>query len=81
MAVAAVSDRPDVRTEDAAATAAFRDAVARLPEAQRVLIEAAYFDGYTHQELAARLGLPLGTVKTRIRAGLTSLRVQLEHSA
>ena len=81
MAIAAVSDRPDVRIEAAAATAALRDAVARLPEAQRVLIEAAYFDGYTHQELATKLGLPLGTVKTRIRAGLTSLRVQLEHSA
>jgi RNA polymerase sigma-70 factor, ECF subfamily len=80
MAVAAVSDRPDVRTEDAAVTTALRGAVARLPESQRVLIEAAYFEGYTHQELAARLGMPLGTVKTRIRAGLTTLRAQLEHA-
>jgi RNA polymerase sigma-70 factor, ECF subfamily len=78
MAVAAVSDRPDVRTEDAAVTTALRGAVARLPESQRVLIEAAYFEGYTHQELAARMGVPLGTVKTRIRAGLTALRGQLE---
>jgi RNA polymerase sigma-70 factor (ECF subfamily) len=79
-AVAAVSDRPDVRTEDAAVAAALRGAVARLPEAQRVLIEAAYFEGYTHQELAAKLGVPLGTVKTRIRAGLLALRTHMEQS-
>ena len=76
-AVAAVSDRPDVRTESLALATALRGAVARLPETQRVLIEAAYFDGYTHHELAARFGLPLGTVKTRIRAGLTALRAYL----
>jgi RNA polymerase sigma-70 factor (ECF subfamily) len=79
-AVAAVSDRPDVRTERRAVATALRGAVARLPETQRVLIEAAYFDGYTHHELAARCGLPLGTVKTRIRAGLSALRALLEQS-
>jgi RNA polymerase sigma-70 factor (ECF subfamily) len=79
-AVAAVSDRPDVRTENAAVTATLRTAVARLPETQRVLIEAAFFEGYTHQELAVRLGVPLGTVKTRIRAGLTALRALLEQA-
>jgi RNA polymerase sigma-70 factor (ECF subfamily) len=80
MAVAAVSDRPDVRTESLAVATAVRSAVARLPENQRVLIEAAYFEGYTHHELAARFELPLGTVKTRIRAGLTALRVHLEQA-
>ena len=80
MAVAAVSDRPDVRTESLAVATALRSAVARLPENQRVLIEAAYFEGYTHHELAARFELPLGTVKTRIRAGLTALRVHLEQA-
>ena len=78
MAVAAVSDRPDIRTADLALTTALRGAVARLPENQRVLIEAAYFDGYTHHELAAKFGVPLGTVKTRIRAGLAALRGHLE---
>jgi RNA polymerase sigma-70 factor (ECF subfamily) len=80
MAVADVSTRPDVQVQDAAVANALRGAVARLPEAQRVLIEAAYFEGYTHQELAVRFGLPLGTVKTRIRTGLTVLRGQLEQA-
>lgn len=80
MAVAHVSDRPDVRAEGVAVASALRSAVARLPEAQRMLIEAAYFEGYTHQELAARFDLPLGTVKTRIRTGLTVLRGHLEQA-
>jgi RNA polymerase sigma-70 factor (ECF subfamily) len=46
-----------------------------------MLIEAAFFEGYTHQELSARFGVPLGTVKTRIRTGLVSLRVRLEQTA
>lgn len=80
MAVAAVSDRPDVRTEEVALSTTLRSAIARLPENQRVLIEAAYYEGYTHQELAARFAVPLGTVKTRIRAGLTTLRTNLEQA-
>jgi len=60
---------------------AVRGAVAALPAAQRTLIEAAFFEGYTHQELSERFGVPLGTVKTRIRNGLVSLRVRLEQTA
>jgi len=69
-----------VPMEDAAAAVTIRDAVSHLPEAQRVLIEAAFFEGYTHQELAMRFGVPLGTVKTRIRSGLTALRGRLEQA-
>jgi RNA polymerase sigma-70 factor (ECF subfamily) len=78
--VAAASDRPDVWIQDAAAAAAIRGALARLPEAQRVLIEAAFFEGYTHQELATRFDVPLGTIKTRIRSGLITLRSHLEQA-
>jgi RNA polymerase sigma-70 factor (ECF subfamily) len=48
-----------------------------LPCDQRVLIEQAYFLGLTHSELAERHMLPLGTVKTRIRAAMLSLRKNL----
>jgi RNA polymerase sigma-70 factor, ECF subfamily len=49
-----------------------------LPPEQRDLIEQAYFLGFTHSELAARHDLPLGTVKTRIRCGIQSLRSALK---
>ena len=55
-----------------------RDALAQLPPEQREPIELGFFDGITHQEIARRIGLPLGTVKTRIRTGLRRLRNALE---
>lgn len=57
-----------------------RDALTTLSHDQRTLIEAAFFDGYTHRELADRFGLPLGTVKARIRTGMLALRARLEHT-
>ncbi|MCE3278156.1 MAG: polymerase sigma-70 factor [Bacteroidetes bacterium] len=45
-----------------------------LKEDQRILIDMAYFKGYTQEELAKELDMPLGTVKTRMRAALTVLR-------
>ena len=55
-----------------------RSAVAELPEQQRVLIELAYWSGLSQSEIAGRLDLPLGTVKTRTRAALASLADRLE---
>ena len=54
-----------------------RGALGRLPDAQRNLVELAYFQGMTHTELARSTGEPLGTVKTRLRAALASLRKEL----
>lgn len=54
-----------------------RDALAQLTPAQRLLIVTAFFEGLSHSEIAARFNLPLGTVKTRIRAGMTMLRKHL----
>ena len=84
---------PDLATDDdrtpgperSAAQAEMRLAVARaldeLPADQRLLIEAAYFSGYTHSELAVRFSVPLGTVKTRIRTGMLALRDHLGYLA
>lgn len=54
-----------------------RTALAQLPAEQRELIELGFFGGVTHEEMARSTGIPLGTVKTRIRAGLRKLRAAL----
>jgi RNA polymerase sigma-70 factor, ECF subfamily len=69
------------RTEDEAAThEESRDArqlLITLPTEQRQVIELAYFKGLTHTEMAAKIGIPLGTVKGRQRLALTKMRQQL----
>jgi len=61
-------------TERARAMEKIRSVLGDMPAAQRSALEMAYFEGLTHTEISARTGEPLGTVKTRIRAGLLSLR-------
>jgi RNA polymerase sigma-70 factor (ECF subfamily) len=51
-----------------------RSVIVLLPVEQRKTLEMAFFDGLTHSEIAEMTGDPLGTVKTRIRSALTSLR-------
>ncbi len=53
---------------------AMNSALANLPEAQRKVLELAYFAGLTQTEIATRLAEPLGTVKTRMRSGIQRLR-------
>ncbi len=81
--LARVEDQPareDVPTEFDARAEADRltPLLAQLPPAQREVIRLAFFDGLTHREIARRLALPPGTVKGRMRLGLTKLRAELE---
>jgi RNA polymerase sigma-70 factor (ECF subfamily) len=74
---------PPVETPEARAVMSEQQrAVARaldtLPPEQRELIEHAYFQGLTQSELAERFHLPLGTVKTRVRTGMMTLRRELQ---
>ena len=55
-----------------------REALGALPPEQLKILELAYFSGYTHVEIADLLGLPLGTVKGRMRLGLKKLRDHFE---
>ena len=57
---------------------AVRGALAELPEPQRIALELAYFDGLSQSEIAARLGEPLGTIKTRMQLGMKKLRDRLQ---
>ncbi len=58
-----------------------REALKTLPEEQLKILELAYFSGYTHVEIAELLGLPLGTVKGRMRLGLKKMRGSLVREA
>jgi RNA polymerase sigma-70 factor, ECF subfamily len=51
-----------------------RDGLATLPEEQRHVLILSFYDGLSHGEIAERLGLPLGTVKSRIRLAFRHLR-------
>ncbi len=54
-----------------------RKALEALPSEQQEAIKIAYFGGYTQSEIAAKLNIPLGTVKTRIRQGMKKLQSQM----
>jgi RNA polymerase sigma-70 factor, ECF subfamily len=75
----------DRRTPEELAVAAdeafrLRLALETLPERERTVLGLAYSDGFTQSEIAAHLGLPLGTVKTRTRSGLARLADYLERT-
>lgn len=65
---------PEGATELALQQERVRAALASLPQEQREPLALAYFQGYTHRQIAETLGQPLGTVKTRIRLAMQKLR-------
>ena len=75
--VVRADDRPSVLAERDEDRAIVRDALARLPHAQREAVVLAYFGELTADEIARRSGVPLGTAKSRIRLGLAKLRAEM----
>jgi RNA polymerase sigma-70 factor (ECF subfamily) len=71
-----VSVEPDLASEAdrSRCMAKVRGALQAMPSPQRSALEMAYFEGLTHVEISEKTGEPLGTIKTRIRTGLLSLR-------
>ncbi len=70
-------ERTDVEAARREEARSVHSALDELPEEQRRTIELAYFGGFSHSQIAEMLGMPLGTVKGRMRLGLEKMRVQL----
>ena len=75
--LASADESPEASTLVAEDTRLVRGALASLPDQFRSLVELAYYEGLTHSEIAARTGIPLGTVKTRLRSAMGTLRSAL----
>jgi len=69
---------PDAATETAQREAQLRVAMAELPPEQRDLVRVAFYEDLSHSQVAERTGLPLGTVKSRLRLAFAKLRLRLE---
>lgn len=74
-------DDPFARAAESMQAEQIQAAILTLPDEQREAIILAFFNGLTHQEIAERMGVPLGTVKGRMRLGLKKLRQQLAQEA
>ena len=73
----AAAEQTDVEVARREEARNVRNALDELPSEQRQVIELAYFGGFTHLQIAEMLELPAGTVKGRMRLGLTKMRMAL----
>lgn len=71
------NDDPHQQAVESLRAEQIQAAIGSLPDEQREAITLAFFNGLTHQEIAGRTGVPLGTVKGRMRLGLRKMRQQL----
>ena len=75
------ANKEDVRAQSddtfAPDRTAVRKALAELPEEQRVVLELGYFEGLSSTEIAAKIDVPVGTVKSRVAAALAKLRLEM----
>lgn len=78
MTLADDTQDPLARASEGEGIARMREGLKELPPEQREAVLLAYYEGYTHQELAVRLNAPLGTVKSWVRRGLARLREVLD---
>lgn len=72
------TESPDAAAHAAGRAARVRTAISDLPEEQIALLRLAFFDGLSHRDIAERIGLPLGTVKSRLRLAFDKLRTRLD---
>ena len=72
------TEQPDALLNRAQMDVQVRAALETLPEDQLVLLKAAFYDGLSHSQIAKQFGMPLGTVKSRIRLAFQRLKGQLE---
>lgn len=71
-------EQPDVQLDRLQIEETVRTQLAKLPEEQLMLLKAAFYEGLSHSEIAKHYGLPLGTVKSRIRLAFQRLRPNFE---
>ncbi len=73
--------QPDQALEAAGREARVRAALAELPEDQRALVRDAFYEELSHRQIADKTGLPLGTVKSRLRLAFAKLKLRLDGDA
>ncbi|MEP1144831.1 MAG: sigma-70 family RNA polymerase sigma factor [Henriciella sp.] len=74
----ATTEQPDITVNRGQLEVKVREVIETLPAEQLVLLKAAFYEGLSHSEIAKAYGLPLGTVKSRIRLAFSRLRGSLE---